>query len=748
MNFHIEDYLDRALSRARSIALALIDERGEVKQDVLKKLISDLETEGYIFYPEGYSDGTITEHILSVLRLLDRDEILKSIKRFQNPLCHKWAEKVVSETLGLPSAPLTDGNIRAAVLCAALTPLRQNVGSCFATAPAILIQREQTSLFLDDLYQLLSTGKLKRTFGGVEYAVPLSPNAGLGKADNALLKCWEFTLASYSEIKMEFSRWNLYQSLGLAPEELGGIGQVIYQKIDEKIKEFNEKIEEYQKQYEVAFDEARAAETLLKRASSEAEARRLQAEYQARAYHLRSCQELRDEVYTKGSNFSNLFSFLIKQYDQKFPEYFQEIYDAKMQGFQGEMYADSPAGFRLVYKHGRADPSAWSLIYNEEEYISSLVDFFKMTESSIAAECSWEEGGHEVMLITSAIIAHVRTPKFLESALQRAAKAHSTLGLKKPWAYTSGGTMTTLLKTYFRRENELTVEEKWVESESELLIFLLDTLKHLPPKVTDPFLKDQRKTMLIASPTHAFLLLPGQEFFRDGWQEEIFTYTWVRDNVFLPSLHFYDNIRLSKQEQIFLLEKFSDSHLLHRGFHPSDKKLTISEWRKKMLEAGQVQPDAIDSFLYQALPLIPGRESKAIARRILSDLMDEKVEKALQKFTDAPLMTAHELKEAIKSCYLLAQEKITLSFDLHLHVARHARFVGASSPTPILFADTNWTNNFFGFVVNPGTGKFELWRLDRTLSQGVPMREWKHWLNGTDRKSWVVYTRPQEYQYY
>jgi hypothetical protein len=69
-----------------------------------------------------------------------------------------------------------------------------------------------------------------------------------------------------------------------------------------------------------------------------------------------------------------------------------------------------------------------------------------------------------------------------------------------------------------------------------------------------------------------------------------------------------------------------------------------------------------------------------------------------------------------------------------------------AQPTPLLFADTNWTNNFFGFVVNPGTGRFELWRLDKTLSQGVPMTEWKHWLNGSDRKTWSIFTRPYEYE--
>jgi hypothetical protein len=827
------------------------------------------------------------------------------LKKFQKPLCHKWAEKLIFETLGLSSASsLTDAQIRAAVLCACLTPLRQNVGSCFATAPAIVIQKEQISLFLDDLYQLLSTGKLKRTFGGIEYVIPLSPSTGIGDlkknliakdskarvgfcpgliaamqvsgaigshlpleelgekvqdliqahalgknqltpsdlirqvlleklllteediersrsleishfksskliigssdtgvsrkleqigafkqkekearaafnamCDNALLKCWEFTLASFSEVKMEFSRWNLYTSLGLAPEEHGGLGELIYRKVDEKIKELNKKIEEYQKQYEAAFDQVRTTEALLRNVSSESDARRLQAEHQSRVYHMRTCLEMRDTVYEQGSNYSNLLSFLVKAYDQKFPEYFQEIYDAEMQEVQGDMYDDSPAGFRLVYKHGRVDPSTWTLIYDAEEYIEALLNFFSATESQIAAECSWEGGQQEILEITSAIIAHVRTSVFLETAFERMAKAHQaplSKALpknwqaieKKPWAYTSGGTMTTLLKTYYCRESELTSEGKWVENESELLIFILDTLKNLPPNITDGFLKNPRKAMLVTSPSHAFLLLPGQEFLRLGWQEEIFTYTWVRDSVFLPSQHFYADMRLGPAEQSFILSRFCEElppllgHYLNQVFIPSDKRLLVVEWRKMLLDAliqrtqsqtpqqQRVLTDGIDAFLYQTLPLISGKEWKMLTRRILSDLMSDEVEKTLQLFPDAPapLMTASEVRDAAKGCYLLSQRKLALPFDLHVFIALHARFVGVAPPTPLLFADTNWTNNFFGFVVNPGNGRLELWRLDRTLSQGVQMSDWKHWLNGKDRKPWSIFTRPFEYE--
>ncbi|MBI3236472.1 MAG: hypothetical protein HYZ48_02010, partial [Chlamydiales bacterium] len=123
---------------------------------------------------------------------------------------------------------------------------------------------------------------------------------------------------------------------------------------------------------------------------------------------------------------------------------------------------DSPAGFRLVYKHGRSDPSSWTSIYTKEQYIEVLSDFFHMTQADIASACQWEGGEKEILEITSQILSHIRTPVFLETALQRMIKAHADKEGKKPWAYTSGGTMTTLLKTYYCRGSDLTEESRWV----------------------------------------------------------------------------------------------------------------------------------------------------------------------------------------------------------------------------------------------------------------------------------------------
>ena len=59
-------------------------------------------------------------------------------------------------------------------MAAWLTLLRQTTGSCFATAPAILIQQNDPMRFFKDV-DLLSMGQIgKRIMAGKEYSVPLS----------------------------------------------------------------------------------------------------------------------------------------------------------------------------------------------------------------------------------------------------------------------------------------------------------------------------------------------------------------------------------------------------------------------------------------------------------------------------------------------------------------------------------------------------------------------------------------------
>lgn len=811
------------VSRRRAFLLsgAIVNEQGEIDRLSLEKWIEILQTRGHFFSPD--SKESLQAHFLKILIVLKSKEALTLLRRFSLPLCHRFAQDLIRYSLYLPrGATLTDGDVRRAVVSALLTPLRQTVGSCFATAPAIVIQQDFVIQLLQDLYNLLFSSRLKRTFGGKEYAVPmnfstgvsalrksvLSPFAllcpGLGPwveegdvekknlnveqfieaavlerlglsegdllkaqaaqkaqvqhfqrgvgsfiplqpslvakwelfkeqkeealesfkavCDHPLLKIWEFTLASFSEVKMEFSQWNFAVSLGFSHEQEGGIGSLLFRELQSQIDTINRQIQQYQKEYELAFDQVRGVEILLRSAGSEAEGRRLKAEHQSRLYHMRSCLEVRDQTHEKGSHLAGLFSFLITEYNKLFPLYFQEVYDPNMQDVQEGFYEDSPAGFRLVYKHGRQDPHLWTLIENAQSYLESIADFFKSIEQELVARCGWEGSQDIIADLTSKILLHLQDPIFLKTALQRTVN-------QRPWSYTSGGTMTTLVKTYYGLEKDLEKEEKWVESPLDLLVFILDTLKSLPPGRVNPYLEKKRQGMLMSSPTHAFVLMP--DWIAEGWQTNDFTYTWVRDQIFLPSLHFYEKMVLSPQEQRFLYEQLGlpCTAVLHSS--------GIAQVREKMAALMPKQLDLLDAFLYESVPLIPADRIESLVSSFLSQLGVSPL-LSLPAITE-PFITARAFHELVKGCYLLAEQRSDLSFDLHRAVAEIAKREGTAQPTSWIFADTNWPGYYFAFVVSPATLQLDLWRVSRDGLQGVPMSSWRQWLNGQDKKTWCIY---------
>ena len=75
-------------------------------------------------------------------------------------------------------------------------------------------------------------------------------------------------------------------------------------------------------------------------------------------------------------------------------------------------------------------------------------------------------------------------------------------------------------------------------------------------------------------------------------------------------------------------------------------------------------------------------------------------------------INASQLQSIAKGIICLAFKTTTADVDYHDLISQAAQELGYAMPQPILFADTNWVKDEFGFVVNPGTGKLELWRVD------------------------------------
>jgi len=365
IDFAREMHISRAMSlsglqdpfrfRARFIGLeiasVLIDEEGKLQLDQARHLLQQFEAHRYFIGPHLENDAFLFEHIRSSLTaLIQTTAIHQLLHKFSPPLCHSRAERLIHNTLWpAPIKKITSAHVKRAALAAWFTYLRQTTGSCFATAPAILIQAEQPLQLLQDLYDLLTLGALRRIVAGKQYAVPLCPSieqfditrpltgfspfalslspglqAALAAAgfslspselesyiaqtedartpkeliaaillrlfeltptdlaeekslqrlemnpllakhsavyyqkpsaraskvsqwtkaqdlataayqalgDCALLRAWESTLASFSDVKLDIGKWNLYVSLGLHPDYSGGIGAFVYAKIN------------------------------------------------------------------------------------------------------------------------------------------------------------------------------------------------------------------------------------------------------------------------------------------------------------------------------------------------------------------------------------------------------------------------------------------------------------------------------------------------------------------------------------
>lgn len=842
--------LVRYRSRAHLMALALIDERGHFDLQNLEALFLAWEKGGRFFYEDPASDTAAYELVLKRLQWLLNDETArKEFLKFSMPLASSYLEGLVKAALFLPANHVLETvDVRRAVLSSLFCFLRQSVGSCFATAPAILIHNERPELFLQDMEEILFTSRMKRVIEGVEYAVPCSPSWGIGDlkkdlsalpkflelhrsvgllqalaaagipmdkiaqipqnkkplfvdeflenlilqefgiersswehfqkrrrlfprqlliqreganeaplekldaaikaakdafravADHPLLKTWEYTLASFSEVKMEFSGWNLYSSLGMDPKEPLGIGSILGEDIDLEIEEANKKIETLQGDYAIAFDQVRATEALFRNVSSENEARRLSAEHQSRVYHMQTLLEMREQEHRKGTKFVSLLSFLLNQYSEKFPEYFQEIYDAELFDPNTSIYQDSAAGFRLVYKHGRRDPSQWTTIKDKDEYIEALVDFFKMSEPQIIDACKEETIAKEIPRLTDKVIHHLHTKEFLDSAILRMKKAHTSMtlpglakemlaGEKTPWAYISGGTMEVLLKTYFRCPSKIFQEGRWVESASDLFILLLETLKGISLHASEALRKDPERRLLMHSPTHAFSLQPGSSKFCEGWIHDSFSYTWVRDQLLEPSKKFYEGVELEADEAGALYEA------LQIPAARVSSKLHLSKF------IASVHPklaDELDALLFLHLPFLPQEQWKPYVSKLIS-----------VSLADYPnrfpyLLSSQALRNTAMAIYLLSHGSLQTEIDLHGMVLQNAVQSGLAAPR-IIFADTNWPHFHFAFAYGAASARLRLFRIDPAAQTAAIMNSWEHYLNGTDRLPWVVYSKLEQY---
>ncbi len=913
----------RNLLRARLIATKLIGDDGDLKLGLVPLFIDALKQKLYSMAPSRQFDAVRDKHMLRVLELIyNNKEFVRVLRHISRPVSNRLAEQIIRDTLVIaPNIPINDVHVRRAVLAAWLSTLRQSLGSCFATAPAILVHQEQPLVFLRDLDEMMNTGYMRRTYGGREYSVPMSatwgngdlkkplvlerdlnqnenkvwmspgiiaaldavdffpegmvqkekihqlhgqlqkavdqiegaghiivtnaeelirqlllcqynlteqrvrefldrpksmmqsemmmhmPHAGITSkpkadllplflrnfetaktafrtlADNALLKAWEFTLASFSEINLNFTRWNLYASLGVNFDEPGGIGQCLYQILSSKVDQANAVLKEHQLEYEQIWAQLQYLQARSQTATTEKEITWLKMEYQSRQTELYHIDKMRQMAHEQAVKVAGLNEFLINEYDRLFFDFFQEVYDADLHDVAAGPFDDCPAGFRLLYKHGRANPSLWTRVSSLTEFIEALVSFFTITESELRTSPEIKGIENEFSLITTQLIGHVRSDEFMESAFYRMAKAHNVAPIanpldnlekieKKPWVYTSGGSMSTLVSAYFRREEKPTETARWVENETELLAFFIDTIKQLPAQVSDMYVKECNKSMLIHSPTHAFLLKPG--LFKEAWTSDMYTYSWIKHKVIEPATRDIDDLVLVEVMAEDIIRSLL--YAVPQDYRPRFKQVfqtlpystTPQDFRNSIINAfhtdrglrGPRGPvltaDDVDSIFYSHLPYIEVGDIQLLLQEVLGNVFsyDPKlqsrvslvVQTVLARITTKSVLSAKRLLELAKAISCLVVEETRISKDIHKAIIEEFRARKRMLVAPLIVADSNWVRDYFSLVVSPTTGDLELWSTDFYGVEGRPISYWKMWVNGS-RKSpeWGIFFKPFEY---
>lgn len=813
----------RNLFRARHIASHIFDERGKL---VREKIEAALEENRFIeLSPYHRIDVPMREWMAKGLKALSESESLREqINHFYKPVGLPFGDELIRLTLDLEKeALITDLHAKQAAVVSLLTYLRQNVGSCFATAPAIRILGEERELFLKDCQELLATGKMDRVVEGVEYSVPLSPNWGLGhltypvdpseeishswalsraleasgiteagdllknlslpslfsydlllkkaiasflriddeklkiieeqiathlmhpgelmpaspeteeftkryelaktkflaSTENALLRSWEYTLSSFSEAKAQFVGWNLYHSLGVDTDQPHGIGEGAFRFLTETIERLKVELTDYQAHYEGLFMEAKTLELRVKRGSSLNETDWSLMEYRSRVNEMEAVLAKRDLVHSKIERLAALYPLLIQEYSRLFPFYFQEIYDAGMHVETGSRFDDSPAGFRLLFKHGRSNPSTWTFIYNGQQFTDSLAQFFTMTEGQLLDSDLIKGLEKEFSELISVLILEIRSAQFLEHASQRCNKVHDK---GRPWEYVSGGSLTALLATFYGANRTKEPLKKVVEAPQELLIFLIETFKDHPPP----------ESVLATSPTHAFVVKPLLEDFKKSWQNSLYTYTWVRDNIFSPRLNFFETLSLRDAEIYALIEKSplpSKKEVLERLSGP----LNAFEIMKRVGEYVQnpFLENQFETYLYNALPLFSGAELSQRVDKILSYLSLEK-KFALPEVRGTDILTAEDLRQAIY------QAGGHFEKDPFKAIAWAMEKEAFAPPRAFIFADTNWAREFFAFHIGLKTAQLELVLSDYTGSFVRPLEQWRKYVDGRIKEPWTL----------
>lgn len=744
---------------ARRIAQEIIDSSGALDESKLEIWRARLQEE---------SDwrGSWTVRALEILPRKALEKIHAPLRGLLRPT---FAVGIVQETLGIKSE-ITDADARRAALCAFITDLRQEVGSCFATAPARLIRAQLPERFFADILDILTRGYLTRIIDGVQVEIPACANWGRGNASRPvlaeterkkltyvvaeasglpflqvwhcikgmqgmvtasscldmlgsekssslramtlcpLLKVWEYTLASMSDIKLDFFHWNSYHALGLDPSAKGGLGAFLVEQTQETTRHLQEEVEELSQYIHTSEQHLNSIGIRAKNATNEADFMHLKSASAGESARLSRLTAQRGALANELQILGQMIEPLLRTIGESFTREFAELFDPDLGRDESGAFVpdDRAAGFHLAYRHGRTDPSSWTIINDPVEWVQALSLFFGHLATSLAQTEPFDELDPKALHKITGWIHHwLAEPGLVDLAAARCAQNRPGA---TPWTSVSGGTVHHLLGLYFECPPTFVEEKKKPASAEELLAFLLESAYSLGLDAKEELLKDPFAGLILIAPQHCATMHPQWESFYAGWRREQYPYTWVRDHVVEPAKKCLESYHFDA----FTAAAFVDRL---RIFAPPFKidlsgTLTAAEMAKRLTP--HLPRDLIDFALYSLLPMVRGDQLDTAVSTLCEAL-------SMTKGIDFSGVSGYSCftKLELFDCMRLCGATVDAALE------ECARQSGLSLATSLPFADSNWTREYLSFALSPSSGNLEVWRTDPTGSSGAPMRQWK-----------------------
>lgn len=299
-------------------------------------------------------------------------------------------------------------------------------------------------------------------------------------------------------------------------------------------------------------------------------------------------------------------------------------------------------------------------------------------------------------------------------------------------------------------------------------------MRQLPKPIGKLYEHEPDRSMLIHSPTHAFLFKPGYSPLIEGYTSDMYSYSWIKQALVEPQIDFARSIEVDLEAGKDVLVAINNT--IAQNYRPRLQQLaqqlpykcSLKEFREFLVHTvatdrglqseynSLISVDVIDSFIYSMFPYTPFTEAKteivevvntALSKnKIQVDIVESVCNKVLMQQLGVKALSAKKVLEIAKAIAILSIGKTRTSVDLLESMIEDFRRKKLLFAKPTIIADTNWVKDYFAFVVNPGTCQLEFWSVDVFGVEGRPVSHWKMWLNGSRKEpNWGLYTKPHEY---